>query len=197
MRSRFVAFLDGKPVSTFPENALTQAFRTLAPVNSSGRSRIPLFPQVLATSAPCRAAELCHADFVFAGLLGRTLLHTACTLRRVSSSAPKQFEKDNADSWSRFPRDSSEIVEMELRRIAGRWLCQRSEKQRWMHAMQDAKEYWRYAEECERIAREGPPEHRETLLGIAKAWRRHARLAEAEDTAKPVSIDGDGSSVGT
>jgi hypothetical protein len=66
-----------------------------------------------------------------------------------------------------------------------------------MHAMQDAKKYWRYAEECERIAREGPPEHRETLLGIAKAWRRHARLAEAEHTAKPASVDGDGSSVGT
>jgi len=57
--------------------------------------------------------------------------------------------------------------------------------------MQDAKEYWRYAEECERIAREGPPEHKETLLGIAKAWRRQARLAAAENTAKPVSVDRD------
>ena len=57
--------------------------------------------------------------------------------------------------------------------------------------MQDPKEYWKYAEECERIAREGPAEHQETLLGIAKAWRRFARLAEAENTAKPASVDGD------
>jgi hypothetical protein len=57
--------------------------------------------------------------------------------------------------------------------------------------MQDAKEYWRYAEECERIAREGPPENKETLRGIAEAWRRCARLAEERDTAKPASVDGD------
>ena len=57
--------------------------------------------------------------------------------------------------------------------------------------MQDPKEYWRYAEECERIARDGVPEHKETLLGIAKAWRKFARLADAENTAQPTPLDGD------
>jgi hypothetical protein len=57
--------------------------------------------------------------------------------------------------------------------------------------MQGPKEYWWYAEECERLARDGPTEHKETLLGIAKAWRKCARLAEAEGTAKPASVDGD------
>jgi hypothetical protein len=60
-----------------------------------------------------------------------------------------------------------------------------------MDAMQDPKEYWRYAEECERIAREEQTGHKETLLGIAKAWRKCARLAEAENIAKPASVDGD------
>jgi hypothetical protein len=57
--------------------------------------------------------------------------------------------------------------------------------------MQDAKEYWRYAEECGRMARDGPPEHKDTFLGIAEAWRRCALLAEAENTAKPALVDGD------
>jgi hypothetical protein len=58
--------------------------------------------------------------------------------------------------------------------------------------MPDPKEYWRYAEECERMAQEGPAEYKETLLGIAKAWRRCARLAEAEkNMTKPASVDGD------
>jgi hypothetical protein len=57
--------------------------------------------------------------------------------------------------------------------------------------MPDPKEYWRYAEECERMAQEGPAEYKETLLGIAKAWRKCARLAEAENMTKPASVDGD------
>ncbi len=44
--------------------------------------------------------------------------------------------------------------------------------------MQTREEYRKYAEECERIARNGPPEHRETLLKIANAWRRYAASAE-------------------
>ncbi len=40
--------------------------------------------------------------------------------------------------------------------------------------MQSSQEYRHYAEECERIAREGPPEHKETLLAIAQAWRAGA-----------------------
>ncbi len=44
--------------------------------------------------------------------------------------------------------------------------------------MQTPEEYRKYAEECERIARNGPPEHRETLLKIANAWRQYAASAE-------------------
>ena len=44
--------------------------------------------------------------------------------------------------------------------------------------MQSPAEYRRYAEECERIARGGLPQHRSLLLGIAEAWRKLAREAE-------------------
>jgi hypothetical protein len=39
-------------------------------------------------------------------------------------------------------------------------------------------EYRKYAQECERIARDGSPENRETLLKIARAWRERADDAE-------------------
>src|SRR4051812_46333604 len=52
-------------------------------------------------------------------------------------------------------------------------------------------EYRKYAEECERIARRGPPEHKETLLKIAKAWRECAASAEKKSTGEPSSLDGD------
>ena len=45
------------------------------------------------------------------------------------------------------------------------------------YAMQTPEEYRGYAEECERLARSGPAEHRETLLKIA---RGHECAANAE-----------------
>ena len=50
--------------------------------------------------------------------------------------------------------------------------------------MQSPTEYRRYAEECERIARESTPEHRAVLLDIAKAWRTCAEEAERQASAK-------------
>jgi hypothetical protein len=43
----------------------------------------------------------------------------------------------------------------------------------------------KYAEECERIARNGPLEHREILLKIANAWRQYAASAEKEREDHP------------
>ena len=54
--------------------------------------------------------------------------------------------------------------------------------------MDSPTEYRRYAEECERLAREGPPEHREVLLAIAKAWRDYALRAESSEVP---SLDDD------
>jgi hypothetical protein len=52
-------------------------------------------------------------------------------------------------------------------------------------------EYRRYAEECERIARDGPPENRESLLKIASAWRECADNAENKIKDTSSSVDGD------
>jgi hypothetical protein len=57
--------------------------------------------------------------------------------------------------------------------------------------MQTPEEYRKYAEECERIARNGPPEHQEILLKIANAWRQYAANAEKEKKDQPSSLDGD------
>jgi hypothetical protein len=54
--------------------------------------------------------------------------------------------------------------------------------------MDSPAEYRRYAEECERMAREGLPEHKEVLLAIAKAWRDCAERAESREVP---SADGD------
>jgi hypothetical protein len=48
--------------------------------------------------------------------------------------------------------------------------------------MPNREQYLKYAEECERLAREGPEAHREALLEIAKAWRERAAK---ESTEKP------------
>lgn len=45
-------------------------------------------------------------------------------------------------------------------------------------AMQSPAKYREYAEQCERIARSVPEEHRKVLLEIAKAWRGCAEEAE-------------------
>jgi hypothetical protein len=50
--------------------------------------------------------------------------------------------------------------------------------------MQTPAEYRKYAEECERIARESPPEHRAALRTIAKAWQVCAEEAERREKAK-------------
>jgi hypothetical protein len=49
--------------------------------------------------------------------------------------------------------------------------------------MQNPADYRRYAEECERMAKLGPPEHREALLRIAAAWRQCAD--EVDQRKKP------------
>jgi hypothetical protein len=49
--------------------------------------------------------------------------------------------------------------------------------------MQKPAEYLKYAEDCERMAKSGPVEHRATLLKIAEAWRQCA--AEAVRRKKP------------
>jgi hypothetical protein len=54
--------------------------------------------------------------------------------------------------------------------------------------MQTPEEYRKYAEECERIARNGPLEHREILLKIANAWRQCAAKGKED---QPSSPDGD------
>jgi|SRR5712692_4774673 len=55
--------------------------------------------------------------------------------------------------------------------------------------MQNPKDYRRYAEECERIARSASPEHQETLLKIARAWRECALNAEKRNSDQPSSVD--------
>jgi hypothetical protein len=45
--------------------------------------------------------------------------------------------------------------------------------------MAEAATYRRYAEECRRLAKMMPPEHRTTLLEIAEAWTRLAQESEA------------------
>jgi hypothetical protein len=57
--------------------------------------------------------------------------------------------------------------------------------------MQNPKDYRRYAEECERIARNGSPEHWEILLKVAGAWRECALNAEKKNSDQPSSVDGD------
>ena len=48
--------------------------------------------------------------------------------------------------------------------------------------MQNPAEYRRYAEECKRLAQQALPEHKATLLEIAKAWIACAE--EVERSAK-------------
>ena len=48
--------------------------------------------------------------------------------------------------------------------------------------MQNPAEYRRYAEECRRLAQQALPEHKATLLEIAKAWIACAE--EVERTGK-------------
>jgi hypothetical protein len=61
----------------------------------------------------------------------------------------------------------------------------------WITRMQTAEEYLKYADECERLARNGPPDHRETLMKIANAWRELAINAEKRNKNTPASVDGD------
>ncbi len=58
-------------------------------------------------------------------------------------------------------------------------------------AMHTPDEYRRYAQECERIARDGSPENQETLLKIASAWRECADTAEKKIKDGLSSVDGD------
>jgi hypothetical protein len=48
--------------------------------------------------------------------------------------------------------------------------------------MQNPSEYRKYAEECERMAKEGPQQNRAALLKIAAAWRQCALDAEKKDS---------------
>jgi hypothetical protein len=50
--------------------------------------------------------------------------------------------------------------------------------------MQNPADYRQFAEECERLAKK-MPEHKETLLEMAKAWR--ARMDGAEQKAQKIS----------
>jgi hypothetical protein len=43
--------------------------------------------------------------------------------------------------------------------------------------MQTPEEYRKYAEECERLARMGPPDKADIMLAIANAWRQRAEEA--------------------
>ncbi len=56
--------------------------------------------------------------------------------------------------------------------------------------MQSPSRYRQYAQDCERIAREGAPQHRAVLLEIAEAWRRCAEEAERQKNAKAPPTDG-------
>jgi hypothetical protein len=44
--------------------------------------------------------------------------------------------------------------------------------------MQTPEEYRKYAEECEQLARMGPPVKADIMLAIANAWRQRADEAE-------------------
>lgn len=46
------------------------------------------------------------------------------------------------------------------------------------YALSDSAKYRKYAEECRRLAKLMRPEHRETLIEIAEAWLRCAKVAE-------------------
>ena len=50
--------------------------------------------------------------------------------------------------------------------------------------MQSPSRYRQYAQECERIARPGAPQHRAVLFEIAEAWRRCAEAAEQHEHAE-------------
>jgi hypothetical protein len=56
--------------------------------------------------------------------------------------------------------------------------------------MSKPNEFLRYAEECERLARAAPPDTRETLLAIARAWRVYAQRGDKTLDQAP-SADGD------
>jgi hypothetical protein len=56
--------------------------------------------------------------------------------------------------------------------------------------MQNPAEYKKYAEECERMAKEGPQEHRAALLKIAEAWRNCAFEIERSQKDAPISKTG-------
>jgi hypothetical protein len=58
--------------------------------------------------------------------------------------------------------------------------------------MHSPAQYRQYAEHCERIARDGPPEQRAVLLDIAKAWRSCAEEAERQERATGGKGNGDG-----
>jgi hypothetical protein len=49
--------------------------------------------------------------------------------------------------------------------------------------MQTPADYRRYADECERIARDAP-QHRAVLIEIAKAWRACAEEAQGQSEPK-------------
>ena len=48
-----------------------------------------------------------------------------------------------------------------------------------------------YAEECERIARDGPAQNTAVMLAIANAWRRCAEELERRENPAPQSTEGD------
>jgi hypothetical protein len=50
--------------------------------------------------------------------------------------------------------------------------------------MQSPEQYRKYAQECERIARDGSAENRAALLEIARAWRACADDVEQREEAK-------------
>ena len=56
--------------------------------------------------------------------------------------------------------------------------------------MSNPNEFLRYAEECERLARNAPVEIRPNLLAIARAWRDYAQRA-GKTSQQPSSVDGD------
>jgi hypothetical protein len=52
--------------------------------------------------------------------------------------------------------------------------------------MQTATEYRRFAEECERLARDAKAErHRKILMEMADVWRKLAEASERRDAKKP------------
>ena len=50
--------------------------------------------------------------------------------------------------------------------------------------MQNPTEYHQYAQECERLAKQVPKQHTETLLNIARTWRVCADEMERERERK-------------